>query len=66
MAMAVRYFYLVREIKWAYNHRLRLVESARRDGECCMPFVFPCEVLYHEVSKIAVIPMLIESENYPR
>src|SRR5271165_4919684 len=32
MATAVRYFDLVREMKDAYNHRLRLVESAQRRG----------------------------------
>jgi hypothetical protein len=29
---AVRYFDLVREMKDAYNHRLRLVESAKQHG----------------------------------
>jgi len=32
MATTVRYFDLVREMKDAYNHRLRLVESARQRG----------------------------------
>ena len=32
MAIAARYFDLVREMKDAYNHRLRLVESAKRIG----------------------------------
>jgi hypothetical protein len=32
MVNAVRYFDLVREMKDAYNHRLRLVESAKRIG----------------------------------
>jgi Homeodomain-like domain len=32
MANAARYFDLVREMKDAYNHRLRLVESAKRIG----------------------------------
>lgn len=30
MAIAARYFDLVREMKNAYNHRLRLAESARQ------------------------------------
>ena len=29
---AARYFDLIREMKNAYNHRLRLVESARQRG----------------------------------
>src|SRR5712692_10404954 len=32
MAASARYFDLVREMKNAYNHRLRLVESARQRG----------------------------------
>jgi transposase-like protein len=32
MAITGRYFDLVREMKDAYNHRLRLVESAKRIG----------------------------------
>jgi Helix-turn-helix domain len=32
MATSVRYFDLVREMKDAYNHRLRLVESANQRG----------------------------------
>jgi len=32
MAISVRYFDLVREMKDAYNHRLRLVESAKQRG----------------------------------
>ena len=32
MATSVRYFDLVREMKNAYNHRLRLVESAKQRG----------------------------------
>jgi transposase-like protein len=32
MPSSVRYFDLVREMKNAYNHRLRLVESAKRIG----------------------------------
>src|SRR6266702_3826096 len=32
MAIAARYFDLVREMKDAYNHRLRLVESAKKRG----------------------------------
>ena len=32
MVTAVRYFDLVREMKDAYNHRLRLVESAKKRG----------------------------------
>jgi hypothetical protein len=32
MATDARYFDLVREMKDAYNHRLRLVESAKRIG----------------------------------
>lgn len=32
MAAAARYFALIREMKDAYNHRLRLVESARQRG----------------------------------
>jgi transposase-like protein len=32
MAIAARYFDLVREMKDTYNHRLRLVESAKRIG----------------------------------
>src|SRR5208283_5072685 len=32
MATAVRYFDLVREMKNAYNHRLRLVENAKQRG----------------------------------
>jgi transposase len=32
MAISVRYFDLVREMKNAYNHRLRLVESAKQRG----------------------------------
>src|SRR6202790_5539721 len=32
MATSARYFDLVREMKDAYNHRLRLVESAKRRG----------------------------------
>jgi hypothetical protein len=32
MATSVRYFDLVREMKDAYNHRLRLVESAKKRG----------------------------------
>jgi transposase-like protein len=32
MANAARYFDLVREMRDAYNHRLRLVESAKRIG----------------------------------
>src|SRR5208337_588027 len=32
MATAVRYFDLVREMKDAYNHRLRLVENAKKRG----------------------------------
>ncbi len=32
MATSARYFDLVREMKDAYNHRLRLVESAKRIG----------------------------------
>jgi Helix-turn-helix domain len=32
MATAARYFDLVREMKDAYNHRLRLAESAKRIG----------------------------------
>jgi transposase-like protein len=32
MATAVCYFDLVREMKNAYNHRLRLVESAKQRG----------------------------------
>src|SRR6266566_3583379 len=32
MATSVGYFDLVREMKDAYNHRLRLVESARQRG----------------------------------
>jgi transposase-like protein len=32
MATAVPYFALVREMKDPYNHRLRLVESAKRRG----------------------------------
>jgi hypothetical protein len=32
MATPARYFDLVREMKDAYNHRLRLVESAKQRG----------------------------------
>ena len=32
MAAVIRYFDLVREMKDAYNHRLRLVESAQQRG----------------------------------
>src|SRR5271169_4516691 len=32
MGTAARYFDLVRELKDAYNHRLRLVESAKQRG----------------------------------
>jgi transposase-like protein len=32
MAPSARYFDLVREMKNAYNHRLRLIESARQRG----------------------------------
>jgi hypothetical protein len=32
MATSVRYFDLLREMKNAYNHRLRLVESAKQRG----------------------------------
>lgn len=32
MATSVRYFDLVREMKDAYNHRLRLVESVKEYG----------------------------------
>ena len=32
MATSARYFDLVREMKNAYNHRLRLVESAKQRG----------------------------------
>src|SRR5437763_2978283 len=32
MATSARYFDLLREMKNAYNHRLRLVESARQRG----------------------------------
>src|ERR1700719_2745672 len=32
MATSARYFDLVREMKDAYNHRLRLVESAKQRG----------------------------------
>src|SRR5216683_6836328 len=32
MAASARYFDLVREMKNAYNHRLRLVESAKQRG----------------------------------
>ena len=32
MATSARYFDLVREMKDAYNHRLRLVEGAKRIG----------------------------------
>ncbi|MGB7729877.1 MAG: helix-turn-helix domain-containing protein, partial [Candidatus Acidiferrum sp.] len=32
MATSVRYFDLVREMRDAYNHRLRLVESAKQRG----------------------------------
>ena len=32
MTIPARYFDLVREMKNAYNHRLRLVESARQRG----------------------------------
>jgi hypothetical protein len=32
MATSVRYFDLVREMKNAYNHRLRLVESVQERG----------------------------------
>ncbi len=32
MPTYARYFELVREMKQAYNHRLRLVESAKQSG----------------------------------